>query len=150
MSGCSTKESDINKAIQVAKEYKTLELEASKPAQNTEVSMEQIRNKEESVKPLMTSVFFEQNAASRTYQRAFAISQYKQSEIVVSDLEFTKKNQSDDEIELSYKGTMSFAKEQIALDGIITLLKENDAWKVNNDVYNMEALIKILDEMISK
>lgn len=45
---------------------------------------------------------------------------------------------------------MSFAQEKIELEGIITLLKEENEWKVNNDVYNIEDIIPIIDEAISK
>ncbi|WP_454192326.1 hypothetical protein [Paenibacillus sp. Marseille-Q7038] len=68
----------------------------------------------------------------------------------MSELNFTKKNVSDNEIELEYTGLTSFAQEKIELEGMITLLQENNEWKVNNDMYNFEDLIPIIDESIIK
>ncbi|MBD7970542.1 hypothetical protein [Paenibacillus gallinarum] len=150
LSACSSNDSDLNDAIKVAKEYKTTELQADKPEPNGEIPIEDIEAKEDAMKPLTNSRFFERNKKSRVYSRSLLIAKIKESEVVVSDLNFTEKNQSENEIELEYSGLMSFAEEKIELEGIITLLQENDEWKVNNDVYNFEDLIPIIDESISK
>lgn len=150
LSACTSSDTDLNDAKKVAKEYKTIEYKADKPEPSEEVSIEDIQAKQESIKPLTTTVFFERNAASRMYQNGFVIARYKQSEVVMNDLEFTKKNQTDSEIELSYTGALTFAAERIDLNGNITLVKDNGTWKVNKDVYNLEKIIEILDEIISK
>lgn len=148
LSACSSNDSELNDAIKVAKEYKTAELEADKPETNEEISMEDIEAKEDAIRPLTITRFFERNKISRMYYFPLLIAKIKESEIVVSDLNFTEKHQSEDEIELEYTGLMSFAQEKIELEGIITLLKEENEWKVNNDVYNFEDLIPIIDENI--
>lgn len=148
LSACSSHDSNLNEAIKVAKEYKTAELEAGQPEPSGELSMEDIEAKEEAIKPLTTTKFFERNKMSRVYSRSSLIAKVRESEIVVSELNFTEKQQSADEIELEYTGLMSFAEEKIELKGIITLLKEENEWKVNNDVYNFEDLIPIIDENI--
>lgn len=150
LSACSSNDTNLNDAIQVAKEYKTIEYKADKPEPNEEVSIEDIQAKQEAIKPLTTSTFFERNALSRVYQKGFVIAKNKQSEVVMSDLEFTKKNQTDNEIELSYTGIITFAAEQIDLHGDVTLVKDSGTWKVNKDVYNSEKIVEILDEIISK
>lgn len=150
LSACSSNDTDLNDAIKVAKEYKTIEYKADKPEPNEEVSIEDIQAKQEAIKPLTTSIFFERNALSRVYQKGFVIAKNKQSEVVMSDLDFTKKNQTDNEIELSYTGILTFAAEQIDLYGDVTLVKDSDTWKVNKDVYNSEEIVYILDEIITK
>ena len=148
LSACTSNDRDLDEAIKVAKEYKTAELEADQPEPNGEISMEAIEAKEEAIKPLTNTKFFERNKISRVYSRSSLIAKVRESAIVVSDLNFTEKHQSEDEIELEYTGLMSFAEEKIELKGIITLLKEENEWKVNNDVYNFEDLIPIIDENI--
>lgn len=91
LSACSSNDSDLNDAIQVAKEYKTAELEADKPEPNEEISMEDIEAKEDAIKPLTNTRFFERNQVSRLYSRSLLIAKIKESEIVVSDLKFTEK-----------------------------------------------------------
>ncbi|GIP43985.1 hypothetical protein J45TS6_24440 [Paenibacillus sp. J45TS6] len=148
LSACTSNDRDLDEAIKVAKVYKIAELEANQPKPNGEISMEAIEAKEEAIKPLTNTKFFESNKMSRVYSRSLLIAKIKESKVVVSDLKFTSKNQSENEIELEYSGLMSFAKEKIELEGIITLLKEENEWKVNNDVYNFEDLISIIDENI--
>lgn len=150
LSACTSNDRDLDDAIKVAKEYKTMEYKADKPEPNEKISIEDIQAKQEAVKPLMTTVFFDQNVITRTYQNGFLIANYKQSEVEMNDLELTKKNQTDHEIELSYTGTLTFGTEQIDLHGDITMVKDNDTWKVNKDVYNFEEIVYILDEIIAK
>ncbi|WIV19982.1 hypothetical protein QPK24_04500 [Paenibacillus polygoni] len=150
LSACTSNDRDLDDAIKVAKEYKTIEYKADQPGPNAEISIEDIQAKQEAVKPLTTTVFYDQNVITRTYQNGFLIANYKQSKVEMNDLELTKKIQTDQEIELSYTGTLTFGNEHIDLHGDITMVKDTDTWKVNKDVYNFEEIVHILDEIISK
>ncbi|MEK5057109.1 hypothetical protein BK126_17695 [Paenibacillus sp. FSL H7-0326] len=85
-----------------------------------------------------------ESVSSRVFIRGSQLAQLKESEVRLTDLEFTERNVADTQIELNYTGTVSLAEEALDLEGTIYMLKEDDEWKVNNDVYNVEDIFNNL------
>lgn len=123
--------SGVSEAIEVAEKYKVAELESSKV---DDLTPEQMTEKQEVMKPLTTENFFNKSVQTRDFYRGQELAYSKKSEVRVSNLEFTERNVDETQTELNYTCTVSFAEETLDLEGTIYLLKEADAWKVNNDV----------------
>ncbi|MCM3782269.1 hypothetical protein M3231_04745 [Neobacillus mesonae] len=139
--------SGVPEAIQVAEKYKVAELESS---ELNDITLELITEKQEFMQPLTTEIFFNRSVATRNFYHGYQLALIKESEVHVSNLEFTERNVAETQIELNYTGTLSLAEETLDLKGTIYLLKEADEWKVNNDVYNTEVIMNIFDENMLK
>lgn len=139
ISACAN--SNVPSAAEVAEKYKLAELESP---QINEVTEQVISEKYEAMEPLTTEVFYERSVRSRVFIRGSQLAELKDSEVRLTDLEFTERNAADTQIELNYTGTVSLAEESLDLEGTIYLLKEADEWKVNNDVYNVEDILNIV------
>ncbi|MFD2701025.1 hypothetical protein ACFSVM_11160 [Paenibacillus shunpengii] len=139
ISACAN--SNVPRAAEVAEKYKLGELESP---QINEVTDQIISKKYEEMEPLTTEVFYERSVSSRVFIRGSQLAQLKESEVRLTDLEFTERNVADTQIELNYTGTISLAEETLDLEGTIYMLKEDDEWKVNNDIYNVEDIFNNL------
>ncbi|KGE17372.1 hypothetical protein [Paenibacillus wynnii] len=156
ITSCSSKESivqesGLSKAMSVAIAYKKQELEAVPPDHSNEITLEDITKKEAIIKPLTTKVFFEVQSASRMYARALRVALIKNNELKVTYISFTEKSVTAESIDLTYTGTLRFGdskEDKLFLDGTMTLLKEGDVWKVNNDIYNSEDILSIIEGQI--
>ncbi|OKP84904.1 MULTISPECIES: hypothetical protein [Paenibacillus] len=145
---CSSKKDDVSIAIEVARSYKMNELEANKPDNTREVTPQQIAEKEEAIKPLTTESYFNKQSASRGFVRGSRIALIKKTALKLENLSFTEKVDTGQSIDLSYTGELVFGEDMISLDGIVTLLKKGDTWKVNNDIYNSEDIMAIINTEI--
>ena len=142
------KENGVTEAMSVAISYKKEELEAVPPNNTKEVSLEDITKKEILIKPLTTTAFCNNQSDSRMYARALRVALIKQTELQITFISFTEQSVTDESIELTYTGTLRFGedkKDKLIIEGTMTLLKEGDLWKVNNDIYNSEDIYDIIE-----
>lgn len=136
--------SAVLSAMDVASKYKMEELHAAIPAEG-QMTPERIKAKEDALRPLTTEHFLNVQTGSRTFARAPRIAFIKQTEVDFVDVMFEDKSVTDKIIEVTYNGTFTMGEEKLGLEGTITLLNEDNAWKVNKDVYNSEDLLSIID-----
>ncbi|SDW74177.1 hypothetical protein SAMN05518848_102882 [Paenibacillus sp. PDC88] len=146
ISACAN--SNVSSAVEAAEKYKLAELESP---QIHEITEQTLSEKYEVMEPLSTQSFYERSVSTRVFIRGSQLAQLKESEVRLSNLEFTERNVADTQIELNYTGTVSVADETLDLEGTIYMLKEDDDWRVNNDIYNTEIVYDIIDAaMINK
>ncbi|SFS56072.1 hypothetical protein [Paenibacillus sp. 453mf] len=141
ISACTN--SNVSNAFEVAEKYKLAELESP---QISEVTDQLITEKYEVMEPLTTETFHDRSTKTRLFITGSQLAQKKDSEVHLTNLEFTERNVAETQIELDYTGTLSMAEDTLDLEGTIYLLKEANEWRVNNDVYNIEDILNILME----
>lgn len=141
ISACTN--SNVSNAVEVAEKYKLAELESP---QISEVTDQLITEKYEVMEPLTTETFHDRSTKTRLFITGDQLARKKESEVRLTNLEFTERNVAETQIELDYTGTLSMAEDTLDLEGTIYLFKEADEWRVNNDVYNIEDILNILME----
>lgn len=150
MSGCtSQKDSKLESALSVAEAYKKTELEAPYIEDTEEAMLQQVRSKEDKLRPLTTDSFFQKKSLDRIFRYSLEIAQIKKADLRFSDLAFEERETDDPSvIKLKYGGVLQIGDEDMAVSGRIELMEEGEKWKVKYDSYNLKDLIKIIDDSI--
>lgn len=139
-------DSDIQNVTQIATQFKQTEFEVSD--YHKKITPDWIEQRKSKLEPLMTTNFLKKQTDNRRIALPLEIASLKKTTLSLEDLQIQEKNATKESIELTYSGTLVLKdkNENIPLEGQLTFLKENDTWKVNNDIYNVEKLQEILDQ----
>ncbi|RJE89000.1 hypothetical protein D3P07_13690 [Paenibacillus sp. 1011MAR3C5] len=150
VSGCTSQtNSNLESSIAVAEAYKKTELEADYIDNSDEVMIEQIRSKEEKLRPLTTEAFFRNKSADRIFGYTLNVAHIKKVDLELSDLAFEERENDDPSvIKLKYDGVLHLGDERMSISGRIELIDEGGTWRVKYDSYNLKDLLKIMDEDI--
>ncbi|GGH15141.1 hypothetical protein [Paenibacillus segetis] len=135
----------VSTATNIALKYKLKELEAAPPDNAKEINPEQIAKREKSIKSLTTKEFFDKQSADHVYEWALRAALIKQSDLKITYISFRRSNVTEDSSELTYEATLRFGEEKLTLNGTMTLLKEGGSWKVNDDQYNADDILEIIN-----
>lgn len=149
--GCSSEKTehfDVANAIEIAEKYKKTELEAKYIENTDELTLEQIREKEDEIRPLTNDTFFDKKSKDRIYSYSPYIANIKKADLHFKDLIFEERENDDTVKKLIYNGLLLMGDENIKISGRIELTNEEGAWKVSYDSYNLKDVIKIIDEDI--
>lgn len=138
-------DSDIQNVIQVATQFKNTELEVSD--YNKSITPDWVEQRKGKLEPLMTKSFLKEQTDNRRIALPLELASLEKTTLTLEDLQIKEKSATKESIELTYSGNLILKdkSEKIPLEGQLTLLKENDTWKVNNDIYNVEKLQEVLD-----
>ncbi|WP_208618700.1 hypothetical protein [Paenibacillus kribbensis] len=138
--------SDIQNVTQIATQFKQTEFEVSD--YHKEITPDWVEQRKSKLEPLTTTNFLKKQTDNRRIALPLEIASLEKTTLSLEDLQIQEKNTTKESIELTYSGTLVLKdkNEKIPLEGQLTFLKENDTWKVNNDLYNVEKLQEILDK----
>ncbi|RJX39306.1 hypothetical protein D3P09_07605 [Paenibacillus pinisoli] len=150
ISGCTNQgNSKLVSAISAAEAYKRTQLEADFFEYSDEAMLEQIRSREDQLRPLTTDSFFQKKSADRMFVYALDIAQIKKKDLRLSDLAFEERETDDSSvIKLNYEGLLEIGDENMAVSGRIELIEDGEKWKVKYDSYNLKDFMKIIDDSI--
>ncbi|OMF23817.1 MULTISPECIES: hypothetical protein [Paenibacillus] len=139
-------DSDIQSVTEVATQFKLTEFEVNDYKKT--ITPDWVEQRKSKLEPLMTTSFLKKQADNRRIALPLELASLEKTNLTLEDLKIQEKNATKESMEITYSGNLVLKdkNEKIPLEGQLTFLKENDTWKVNNDIYNVEKLQEVLDK----
>lgn len=139
----------INDATAVAKEYKESEYEVK--LTEDMLSDESVKTRNETMKGFYTEYFSKQAIDLRITLLPLQAAKKQQASLKSDNLVFSLAGQKPNVVELKYKVDLVLLdqeeneKERVPLEGVLTLLKENEKWLIQGDRFDSPAFQKLIN-----
>lgn len=146
--GCSKNKeitaTEESNAVKIATIYKSTELEIN----NYENVLEPkyVNQQYEKIRPLLTEKYYEKQYNNRNITLPLQVAKKEKSTLKPENIKFTFKKNEGDTISLDYSLILTLLSKEgqenknIPIEGVITLSKINNEWRVEYDDFNIEKL----------